>query len=136
MTINVYTDGACNGEQSGGWAIHSPDLNLTIGGKETNTTNNRMELTAILKVLEFLKESQLMGIHEVIIHSDSAWSIGAITQNWDLKANLDLVSKIKDLIEVLPMDIHFNKVKGHSGLEGNVVVDQVAVIMSNLKTQI
>jgi len=90
-----------------------------------------MELTAILEVINFLKLSEL-DIPEITIHSDSAWSIGAITQNWNLKENIDLVQEIKDLIQGTRTHIVFNKVKGHSGLEGNVIVDSLAVTMSNL----
>lgn len=132
MSINFYTDGACNGEKVGGWAFYSPELDLRVCGQEKDSTNNRMELEAIKKVFEFILETQA-NVNEIIIHSDSAWAIGAISKDWKLKENVDRVNLIKELQSKLIPTVKFNKVKGHVGIPGNVVVDSLAVIMTNLK---
>lgn len=132
--INIFTDGACNGNKSGGWAFHISDLNVTVCNKEKNTTNNRMELMAIYQAVLFIRTSSIIGdlkIPEVTINSDSAWAIGAITKNWNITENLDLVTDIKELIKKTKTHIMFNKVKGHSNIKENEIADTFAVIMSN-----
>jgi len=126
--IDIYTDGAYSlSSKIGGWAFYSPQLGLRVCGNAENTTNNRMELTAILKAIEIValpnKECN------ITIHSDSEWSIGAIINNWNIKLNLDLVSTIKNYVKNL--NITFNKVKGHSDVAENNIVDSLAVIMTH-----
>jgi len=83
-TINIYTDGACSGNQNetniGGWGcvleygVHQKEL---CGG-EINTTNNRMELTALISALECLKEKEL----SINVFSDSSYLINCFKNKW------------------------------------------------------
>lgn len=82
--VNIYTDGACSGNQNekniGGWGcvLEFAGKEKELSGGEINTTNNRMELTALLKALEALKEDGL----ELNIFSDSSYLINCFKNNW------------------------------------------------------
>ena len=104
-----------------------------ISGAENNTTNNRMELTAVIKSLEILKEPC-----EVNLYSDSSYVINAFEQNWignwrknnwrtankkDV-LNKDLWEKLSNLVAL--HTVHFIKVKGHSDNEYNNRCDIMA----------
>ena len=78
--ITLYTDGACSGNPGkGGWGaiLMYNDAKKEISGGESQTTNNRMELTAVIKGLEALKEEC-----NVDIYSDSAYVVNAFLQDW------------------------------------------------------
>ena len=78
--LDIYTDGACSGNPGkGGYAsiLIYKGVEKIISGSEKETTNNRMELMAVIKGLEALKEPC-----EVNLYSDSAYVINAITENW------------------------------------------------------
>ena len=96
MTIKIYTDGACSGNPGkGGWgALIQEDNNETkINGSEQNTTNNRMELTAVIKALELFEKSI-----EIEIYTDSKYVMQGITEwikNW--KNNQWKTSQKKDV---------------------------------------
>ena len=81
--VEVYTDGACSGNPGpGGWGatIKIEEKTVEIYGGENNTTNNRMELIAAIKALEFLNES-----HKIILYTDSNYVKDGITKwifNW------------------------------------------------------
>lgn len=131
--LNFFTDGACNNQHSGGWCFFCKELNIVVCDQLKDTTNNFMELKAIGSVLKFLLLSKIQN-YEIIIHSDSAWSIGAITENWNLKTHVDYVNNLKKVINFLKINnkIKFQKVKGHNKLAENELCDSFAVIMSNL----
>ena len=138
--VVVYTDGACSGNPGpGGWGailIHGKKEKELPGG-EAHTTNNRMEMMAVIEALKAMKKPC-----HVKIHSDSALIINAMTKGWIenwqkkgwRKADKKPVEN-KDLWEaiLLAMNTHkvsWIKVKGHSGLELNERVDQLAVAES------
>ena len=78
--VEIYTDGACSGNPgAGGWAaiLLYKNFKREISGAEESTTNNRMELTAIIKGLQMLKEPC-----QVTIYSDSAYSVEPFLKNW------------------------------------------------------
>ena len=78
--VIIYTDGACSGNPGpGGWGaiLRYKDTEKEISGGEKMTTNNRMELTAVISALELLKESC-----EVELYSDSKYVIDALSQGW------------------------------------------------------
>ena len=133
--IEIYTDGACKGNPGlGGWGaiLIYHDHKKEICGSEKDTTNNIMELTAVIKALDLLKEEC-----HVILTTDSNYVKDGITDwinNWksngwqtankkpvknqDLWEKLDLLSS-KHFIE-------WKWVKGHSGNPGNELADQLA----------
>jgi len=128
--IEIYTDGSCstNGTWCGGWGVVIGELEF--GGYAPNTTNNRMEMTAMLKALEWCEENE----QKAIIYTDSTYVQKALTQwckKWckdDFKRDI----KNKDLWKVLyPLylrsDCEVRWCKGHSGNEGNDKADKLAV---------
>ncbi len=135
--VTIYTDGACSGNPGpGGWAailMHGSQERV-ITGSENPTTNNRMELAAVVESLRVLKEKC-----KIFVHTDSAYVANAFNQGWIegwLKngwrtANKKPV-KNKDLwVDLLSqMDRHeveFVKVKGHADDDLNNRVDRLAV---------
>lgn len=134
--VDIYADGACSGNPgAGGWAaiLFYRAFKREISGAESNTTNNRMELTAIIKGLQMLKESC-----KVTVYSDSAYCVDAFLQGWiygwqkngwktgskdDVK-NVDLWQVL--LAEMKKHEVTFVKVKGHSDNEHNNRCDELA----------
>lgn len=84
MKVDVFTDGACVvQEKIGGWAIVSTDGTIKRSGAKTNTTNNEMELQAVLEAINSCKHKYR---EEVRIHSDSEYVINTMTKwaaNWE-----------------------------------------------------
>ena len=134
--VKIYTDGACSGNPGvGGWGsiLIYKGVEKIISGGEALTTNNRMELIAIIKALEALKEPC-----EVRVYSDSQYAVDAIMKGWltywmshgwrtkskdDVK-NVDLWEKLVDLMS--KHQVTFIKVKGHSDNENNNRCDEIA----------
>lgn len=145
--VTLYTDGACSGNPGvGGWAcvlIYKKHEKQVSGG-EKETTNNRMELAAVINGLKLLKEKC-----QVEIYSDSAYVVNAINNdwitNWQTKGwkttNKDDVSN-KDLWEELlrllkEHKVTFTKVKGHADNKYNNLCDRLAVEeVKKIKSQI
>lgn len=133
--IILYTDGACSGNPGkGGWGaiLFYNDIKKEISGGEENTTNNRMELTAVIKGLEALKEPC-----KVDIYSDSAYVVNAFLQNWvgswqnngwksskGKVLNIDLWQRLLQLVSIHSVSWH--KVKGHADNEYNNRCDSLA----------
>lgn len=140
----IYTDGACSGNPGpGGWGVLFllPEEFKVFSGYEFETTNNRMELYAVLKALRLCKANVTIKEYKRIeIHSDSAYVVNAIVKDWlkkwknnnwktgtgdDVK-NIDLWKSIDNLISELKPKIVFIKVKGHSDDKFNNMVDKEA----------
>jgi len=142
MEIKIYTDGACVGNPGpGGWAavILSEKGKQEIFGGEKLTTNNRMELTATIKALEYCaeKKDQQISQQQIEIYTDSTYVKEGITvwinkwekNNWktaDRKnvKNVDLWKKLRELAN--SQEIKWNWVKGHSNEPMNELADQLA----------
>ena len=142
MIIKIYTDGACIGNPGpGGWAavILHENLKKEIFGGEKLTTNNRMELTAAIKALEYCNEQEgkQPSLKKIKIYTDSLYLKEGITvwinswekNNWktaDKKnvKNVDLWKKLKELTRSNP--IEWNWVKGHSENPMNDLADKLA----------
>ena len=142
MEIKIYTDGACVGNPGpGGWAaiIIQEGNKIEIFGGEKLTTNNRMELTAAIKALEYCleKETKQLSLKEVKIYTDSNYLKDGITvwiKNWEKNnwktadkknvKNVDLWKKLKDLTKSNPVE--WNWVKGHSENPMNDLADKLA----------
>ena len=133
--VIIYTDGACSGNPGpGGWAaiLISGETKKEISGGSPNTTNNIMELTAILEGLKALKYEC-----EVEIYSDSAYSVNAFNQGWiynwvkkGWKTADGSSVKNKEIWEELynltkKHKVTFIKVKGHSDDELNNRCDEL-----------
>jgi len=133
--ITIYTDGACSGNPGpGGWGAllmwngHEKEL---CGG-EAETTNNRMEMMAVIEALGALK-----GRSNVALYTDSKYVMQGITEwmdgwkarGWKTAAkkpvkNQDLWMAMDDAVNA--HDVQWNWVKGHAGIEGNERADELA----------
>ncbi len=136
-TIEIFTDGACSGNPGpGGWAaiLRFNGTEKELSGGEKDTTNNRMELTAVIKALEALKYPC-----KVILTTDSKYVCDAINQKWvyswkennwrkkDKKPalNPDLWQQLLSLLDI--HNVEFRWVKGHNDHPENERCDKLAV---------
>ncbi len=132
--IKIYTDGACSGnhlkENKGGYGaiIFKPgEEPLTLNGGYKNTTNNRMELKAVIEALKKVSSSS-----SVIIYSDSEYVVKGITERigkWikkgKIEKNGDLWIELYRIVKKYD-DIEFEHVEGHKDNEGNNEADRLA----------
>ena len=146
MKIKMYTDGACSGNPGpGGWAVvvnTETECKQYYGG-EPDTTNNRMELTAVIKCLKAIVASKNRDA-QFEIYTDSAYVVNAInhrwlhawgSHNWHTRATGDPV-KNQDLwkmalaylntIERCGKNVTLIKIKGHNGNTFNELCDKMA----------
>ena len=142
--VEIFTDGACSGNPGpGGWGaiLRYGDKEKELCGGEKETTNNRMELTAVIEALSALKEPCI-----VKLTTDSKYVCDAILNGWvyswqkngwkkaDKKPalNVDLWEKLLPLLD--KHEVKFNWVKGHNGHRENERCDLLAVsFYKNLK---
>lgn len=134
--VTIYTDGACSGNPGpGGWGaiLFHGSHKKEISGFEENTTNNRMEITAVIRALEMLKAPCT-----VELYSDSAYVVNAIKLGWlenwknngwigsDKKPvkNIEYWKRLDELMNI--HQVNFNKVKGHADNEFNNRCDELA----------
>lgn len=132
--MDIYTDGACHGSTKvGGIGIVFVKDNKVIykfNKQFTNTTNNRMEIYAVIYALHAISKP----IDIINIYSDSQYVLGCITKNWNRKKNSDLwqiFDKVYSKAKTLCSRIQFNWVKGHNTNEFNNISDKLAVEASN-----
>ncbi|HBO15691.1 MAG TPA: ribonuclease HI [Porticoccaceae bacterium] len=133
--IEIFTDGACRGNPGpGGWGVllRYAETEKSLWGGERDTTNNRMELTAVIEALKALKRPC-----RVILSSDSTYVLKGIQEwmpNWKRRnwqtaqkkpvKNVDLWQQLDSVIQ--GHDIQWHWVKGHSGHRENEIADQLA----------
>lgn len=139
-TVTIYTDGACSGNPGpGGWGaiLEWNGVEKELSGGENPTTNNRMELLAVISALEKLNQSCV-----VELYSDSKYVIDSLTKGWldswikngwrkaDKKPvlNVDLWERLLPLLA--KHEVHYHWVKGHAENEKNNRCDQMAVAES------
>lgn len=128
-TVIAYTDGACSGNPgAGAWAyrLEWPDGSADeAAGGEPHTTNNREELKAVREALRAIR-SRIgdAGDWRIVVRTDSLGVINWLTRRWKRRANLDLFPSIDPLVDER---VHFEHVRGHSGIAGNERVDALAV---------
>lgn len=116
--LDVYTDGSCNPNPGqGGWAYVIPSTGIEKSGAENNTTNNRMEMRAIIEALR-----ETSGY--VRIFSDSQMSIYILQGIWKAKKNRDLFHEAKILMT--GRYCAFQWVRGHNGNSYNERADYLA----------
>ncbi len=157
--LEIYTDGSSLGNPGpGGWGtviINNKELIIKngkseptiveLGGFEKNTTNNRMEMMAVVEALKYIRKSDFR-ISDVIIHADSAYVLGGVTSwvfNWEKNGwktskkepvlNQDLWKELISLVRSSKCDLKWQKVKGHSGIEYNELADQIATTCAGLQ---
>ena len=135
--VMIYTDGACSGNPGpGGWAalVKYKETVKEISGGEAQTTNNRMELTAVIEALKILKEPC-----KVDLYSDSKYVVDAIVKGWaegwkandwrksdkSKALNIDLWDVLLNLCE--RHEVSFHWVKGHAENPYNNRCDAMAV---------
>ena len=144
MKIRIYTDGACSENPGpGGWAavFNTESKCLTISGNEIETTNNRMELRAVIEA--YKKISKAKATNDFEIFSDSAYVVNAINNKWieswkrnnwktakgDEVKNKDLweeLIKIREDVCSKGICVVIFKIKGHAGNTFNEMVDKLA----------
>lgn len=133
--VEMYTDGACRGNPGpGGWGVllRYAGVEKTLHGGEAMSTNNRMELTAVIKGLEALTKPC-----KVHITTDSKYVLKGVTEwmaNWKLRnwrtaskkpvLNVELWKELDEL--VVKHELEWSLVKGHSGHVENEIADQLA----------
>jgi len=134
-TIYIYSDGACKGNPgTGGWGalLVTHGHRKEISGGEANTTNNRMEMTAVIRALESLKRPSTVEVHtdsQYVQKGISEWMAGWKRRNWrtasgqpvknqDLWLQLDALSQLHH--------IEWKWVRGHSGHPENERADALA----------
>lgn len=136
-TVTLYTDGACSGNPGpGGWGaiLSFQGIEKEMSGGENNTTNNRMELTAVIRGLQALKEPCIVELYSdskyVIDALEKGWAWGWRKRNWvksDKKPalNPDLWAELLDLTKI--HELHYHWVKGHAENAYNNRCDELAV---------
>lgn len=137
--VIIYTDGGCSGNPGpGGWGvvvIFNGEARQLSGG-EKNTTNNRMELTAAINALSIVKNTPDFKNYKITVNIDSQYVKNGITvwiKGWKLKGwktadkkpvkNQDLWIQLDELNSAL--NVSWNWVKGHAGIEYNEICDQL-----------
>ena len=133
--VTIYTDGACKGNPGpGGWGawLSADGHEKELCGGEAHTTNNRMELTAVIEALASLKRSCAVTIHtdsEYVRKGITEWIHGWKQRGWktaDRKPvkNAELWARLDALRDL--HEVHWRWVKGHSGNAGNERADALA----------
>lgn len=134
-TVDIYTDGACKGNPGpGGWGalLRWGGRERELFGGEAATTNNRMELMAVIEALRALKRPM-----DVVVHTDSQYVHKGITEwmrNWKARGwktadrkpvkNVDLWQQLDTLVSA--HRVRWQWVRGHSGHPGNERADELA----------
>ncbi|MDA8092525.1 MAG: ribonuclease HI [Betaproteobacteria bacterium] len=134
-TVDIFTDGACKGNPGvGGWGalLRFQDTEKELYGGEPATTNNRMELTAVIRALEALKRPCRVRLHtdsQYVQKGISEWILSWKRRGWrtaDNKPvkNLDLWQRLDAAVQ--PHEVQWIWVRGHAGHDGNERADSLA----------
>ena len=128
QNIDIYTDGSCiPNPGKGGWAwiaIFSDGKEIQNSGSKQNTTNNYMEISAVLDFLEYFQVNINNPNYILNIYSDSQLVINCSQKLWKRNKNLELWKKYDDVSKNL--NIKYTWVKSHSGNKYNELVDCLA----------
>jgi ribonuclease HI len=133
--VEIFTDGACKGNPGpGGWGalMRYGDIEKELCGGEANTTNNRMEMLAVISGLEALKKASKVRIvldSQYVQKGMNEWIHGWKARGWKTAAkqpvkNVDLWQRLD--AAVARHEVQWQWVKGHAGHEGNERADQLA----------
>lgn len=145
--VTIFTDGSSRGNPGpGGWGaiVATEDTVAELGGGEKHTTNNRMELTAVIRALEFISKLKTINsmphgtmYSSAVIYLDSSYVMNGATKwihgwqkkGWKTATKDDVVNRDlwEELLEILPLvSVEWKLVKGHSGVDGNERCDEIA----------
>ena len=135
QVVKMYTDGACRGNPGkGGWGVllRYGDAERSLHGGEALTTNNRMELTAVIKGLEALTKPCNVSIttdSKYVLTGITEWIANCKQRNWRTSnkkpvLNVELWKRLDELVEQHQID--WTWVKGHSGHPENEIADELA----------
>ncbi len=120
--IVIHTDGACKGNPGpGGWGavIEQNGGQVQLSGSAPQTTNNRMEMTAVIKGLEAMDASA-----DVLVSYNSTYVINTMAKGWKRKTDQDLWDQRERLIG--NRNVSWRWVRGHNGGRGNELADALA----------
>lgn len=146
--IEIYTDGSSLGNPGpGGWGavvVSGEKIIKELGGFEKETTNNRMELKAVIETVKYITKNYSKG--KITIFADSSYVLTGITSwifNWEKNGwrtankkpvlNQDLWKELIELIRNYDNKINWQKVKGHSGHVYNERADEIATSKASLQ---
>ncbi len=137
-TVVIYTDGACKGNPGpGGWGVllRSADgAEKELSGGELGTTNNRMEMMAVIEALSALKRPCRITLHidsQYVLKGITEWLQGWKAKGWKTASkqpvkNVDLWQRLDTLVSTAGHTIDWRWVKGHAGDPGNERADALA----------
>jgi ribonuclease HI len=136
-TIDIYTDGACKGNPGpGGWGVllKSGGTEKELFGGEAATTNNRMEMMAVIQALEALKRPCKVNLYidsKYVLQGITEWIHGWKARGWRTAAkepvkNVELWQRLDAAVTGGGHDINWIWVKGHAGDPGNERADMLA----------
>ncbi|HYC34102.1 MAG TPA: ribonuclease H [Candidatus Paceibacterota bacterium] len=144
QTATIFSDGSSRGNPGpGGYGaiIVIDERVIEIGGRENNTTNNRMELTG---ALEAVRVAESLGAKSVLVHTDSSYTVNAVSKwlkgwiqnDWQTKEgksvlNRDILECFYDLMSLV--EIQFKLIPGHSGVAANERCDEIATSFADNK---
>lgn len=146
METIIFTDGASRGNPGpGGWGtvVVIGDSVKELGGRNDSTTNNRMELQALVEAFQYIEEKKdEIGI--VTVYTDSQYAINGITMwvhgwkknDWKTKVGGDVLNKdIWERLDVLvgDLEVEWKAVRGHAGVPGNERCDEIATAYADSK---
>lgn len=135
--IEIYTDGACKGNPGpGGWGalLKSADAQKELFGGELGTTNNRMEMMAVIEALSALKRPCHVTLYvdsQYVLKGITEWVSGWKARGWKTAAkqpvkNVDLWQRLDELVSTSGHKIDWRWVRGHTGNPGNEHADSLA----------
>ena len=135
--VVIYTDGACKGNPGpGGWGalLRAGEAEKELCGGELNTTNNRMELMAVIQALEALKRPCDVALYldsQYVRKGITEWIAGWKAKGWRTASkepvkNVDLWQRLDAIVNAGPHRISWHWVKGHAGDPGNERADGLA----------
>jgi ribonuclease HI len=136
-TIDIYTDGACKGNPGpGGWGVllKSDGTEKELFGGELNTTNNRMEMMAVIQALEALKRPCKVNLFldsKYVLQGITEWIVGWKARGWRTASkepvkNIELWQRLDAIVTNGGHQIDWRWVKGHAGDPGNERADALA----------
>jgi ribonuclease HI len=135
--VDIYTDGACKGNPGpGGWGalLQSADARKELFGGEPETTNNRMEMMAVIEALNALKRPCKVTLHvdsQYVLKGMTEWLPGWKARGWKTATkapvkNVDLWQRLDTLVNSGVHQIEWRWVRGHNGHPGNERADELA----------
>ncbi len=131
----IFTDGSSRGNPGpGGWGaiVAFDDRVVELGGREDETTNNRMEMTAVISALSFAKDETDISIYidsAYVLNGATRWVKGWQKNNWKTSTKDDVINRDlwEELVDLtVHKNISWNLIKGHAGHAGNERCDVIA----------